>query len=347
MINNIEINENSRIPKYQQIVDSIIDNISKGNYEKDQKIPSINMLSEEYYLSRDTVEKAYKILKKRNIITSIRGKGYYISKEKLNPKKRILFLTNKLSAYKSNIYHSLMNNITISIDVDIQVYHCDETLFLNILKDNKPSNYDYIIVFPHFKTPELSHISFTEKVLEEIRKIPDEKLIILDDIKLGENRKIVEIYQDFENDIFNALTDGIDKINSYENLILVYPFISIYPYPKRILHGFEKFCKINKLKYEIISEVYEDTVIKKGDLFVTITETDLVKLIKQINEDEYVIGSDIGVISYNDTPLKDLLGISVLSTDFTIMGKKIAEFILNNEKSRFKVPYLFIDRHSI
>ena len=58
----------------------------------DDKMPSINMLSEEFYLSRDTVEKAYKILKERKIITSVRGKGFYISRTNLNSKINILFL---------------------------------------------------------------------------------------------------------------------------------------------------------------------------------------------------------------------------------------------------------------
>ena len=66
----IFIDENSRIPKYQQIVDAVIGNIANGNFGIDLKMPSINRFSEEYYLSRDTVEKAYGILKDRNIITS-------------------------------------------------------------------------------------------------------------------------------------------------------------------------------------------------------------------------------------------------------------------------------------
>ena len=79
----ISIDIESRIPKYQQIVNSIISNISNGTLEIDQKLPSINNLSEEFYLSRDTVEKAYSILKDRKIIRSIRGKGSYISRTKL------------------------------------------------------------------------------------------------------------------------------------------------------------------------------------------------------------------------------------------------------------------------
>ena len=58
IIDQITIKEDSRIPKYRQIVDAIIENISAGTLKIDDKIPSINALSEHYLLSRDTVEKA-------------------------------------------------------------------------------------------------------------------------------------------------------------------------------------------------------------------------------------------------------------------------------------------------
>ncbi|MEM9261352.1 MAG: GntR family transcriptional regulator, partial [Bacteroidota bacterium] len=83
IFDHITIDEKSRIPKYRQIVDSIIQNIASGQLRIDEKIPSINALSEEYYLSRDTVEKAYNILKDRNIITSVKGKGFYVTRTKL------------------------------------------------------------------------------------------------------------------------------------------------------------------------------------------------------------------------------------------------------------------------
>lgn len=82
----ISIPENSRKPKYVQVVDSITNNISIGNFVMDDKIPSINMLSEELYLSRDTVEKAYKILKERKLINSVRRKGFYIARTNLKKK---------------------------------------------------------------------------------------------------------------------------------------------------------------------------------------------------------------------------------------------------------------------
>ena len=342
----IKIDENSRVPKYQQIINSIIHNISNGNLTMDQKIPSINMFSEEFYLSRDTIEKAYSILKERNIITPIRGKGYYISRTQLISKVNILFLVNKLSSHKLRTYNYFVDAIGANSHIDLHIYHCDETLFLNLLDKNK-SAYDYYIIMPHFKTEELTHVSFTDKVIKAIQKIQLEKLIILDNIKPVLSGVLGEIYQDFENDIYFALTEGLSQIKKYEKTILIYPEKSVYPYPRRILHGFRKFCVEHKLDFEILDRVYDDMILKKGDLFITIEEADLVNLVKQVREDEYELGTDIGIISYNDTPLKELLGITVISTDFKVMGETAANIILNKKKEKLKVPFNFINRESL
>ncbi|WP_198513498.1 GntR family transcriptional regulator [Confluentibacter lentus] len=342
----VNIDENSRVPKYQQIVDSVIDNIAKGNFKMDQKIPSINRFSEEFYLSRDTVEKAYSILKDRNVIASIRGKGYYISQTKLISKVNILFLINKLSNYKLKTYNHFINSIGANSHTDLHVYHCDESLFLNLIEKNKLA-YDYFVIMPHFKTDSLEHISFTDKAIKALEKIAQERLIILDNIKPELNNAIGQVYQDFENDIYWSLTEGISKIKKYQKIILVFPDKAVYPYPKRILHGFRKFCIEHKLDFEILDKVYDDMILKKRDLFITIEEADLVNLVKQVREDEFKLGHDIGIISYNDTPLKELLGITVISTDFKIMGETAANIILNKKKYKLKVPFNLIERDSL
>ncbi|MEY4433870.1 MAG: hypothetical protein RLZZ44_2005 [Bacteroidota bacterium] len=346
MIKFITIDEHSRVPKYKQIVDSIIYNISIGNLQINQKIPSINMFSEDFYISRDTVEKAYNILKERKVITSIKGKGYYITRTNLVSKTSILFLINKLSPYKMTTYNSFVNSIGANSNTDLLIYHCDETLFLNLLDKNK-DDYDYYVIMPHFKTDDLKHVSYTEEVVNAIKKIPKEKLVIMDNIKLGMDGQIVEIYQDFEDDIYNALKEGLSKIINYEKLILIYPDKAVYPYPRRILRGFRKFCVEHSINFEILNEVYDDMILKKGDLFITIEESDLVSLVKQIRDSSFTLGKNIGIISYNDTPLKELLGITVVSTDFKVMGESASQMIMNNEKGKIKVPFNFIDRNSI
>jgi DNA-binding transcriptional regulator YhcF (GntR family) len=346
MLNYITIDENSRIPKYKQIVDSIVLNISLSKLQIDQQMPSINRFSEEFCLSRDTVEKAYNILKKRKIISSTPGKGYYITRTELVSKTNVLFMINKLSTYKMRIYNSFINSLGTNAHVDLHIYHCDTSLFLNLIKKNLGA-YDYYLIMTHFKTESLKHVSSSSEVLAMLEQVPRDKLILLDNNNINLDGEVTEIYQDFKEDIYNALKDGLIKIKKYKKLFLVYPQHAVYPYPKRILQGFQKFCQEYSLDYEIIDVIFEDIILKNGDLFITIEESDLVSLVHQIREQGMVLGNDIGVISYNDTPLKELLGITVISTDFVKMGEKAASMILNHEKGKIKNPFNFIDRNSI
>lgn len=345
-LNYLDIDKNSRVPMYQQIVDSIVNNISNGNIKLNQKLPSINLISEDFYLSRDTVEKAYSILKERNIIVSIPRRGYYVSKVETSPKLKILFLINKLSTYKMRIYNSFLNKIGMNSKIDLVIYHCDEFLFLNALK-NAQQLYDFFVIMPHFKTDNLLHSSSTDATYKAIKSIPKDKLIMLDNIMPPMEKDVPVVYQEFDNDIYEALKKGMKKVLKYQKLVLVYPEKSIYPYPRRILNGFKRFCLEFSVDFEVLNEVCDDMVFRKGDLFITIEENDLVHLINQIRESDFKLGRNIGVISYNDTPLKELLGIAVMSTDFKVMGETAASMILNNEKARVKVPFNFIDRKSI
>jgi DNA-binding LacI/PurR family transcriptional regulator len=127
----------------------------------------------------------------------------------------------------------------------------------------------------------------------------------------------------------------------------VYPKNSFYPYPKDILKGFEKYCTQNNFKFEIIEEITNETKLENKSLFITIEESDLVNIVNKVKSSNYTLGSDIGVISYNDTPLKQLLGITVLSTNFDIMGEVAAKMIVNNKKEKVKVPFQLIERESI
>lgn len=74
---------------------------------------------------------------------------------------------------------------------------------------------------------------------------------------------------------------------------------------------------------------------------------DLVNLVRQIREKKLTLGKDIGIISYNDTPLKELLGITVISTHFKAMGETAAYMILKNKKEKVKNVFEYIERNSV
>ena len=343
---NISINEDSRIPKYKQIVDSIINDVAKGKLKIGEKIPSINELSESAYLSRDTVEKAYKILKERKVIISVKGKGYYTAKTELISRINVFFLINKPSSYKMMIFNHFVNTLGVNAHVNLYIYHCEESLFVNAIEKNLGA-YNYYVIMPHFKDNDLNHISFTPEVLKAIELIPKDQLLMVDNTKPEIKGNYGSIYQDLKEDIFNALKEGMDKLKKYDKLILVYPEKLIHPYPRRIMHGFKQFCMQYDFEYEILNEIYDDMDFESRDVYITIEEMDLVNLVRQIRERNLTMGKDIGVISYNETPLKELLGITVISTDFKAMGETAAYMVLKNKKEKVKNVFKYIERNSV
>ncbi|MFC2110294.1 GntR family transcriptional regulator [Bacteroidota bacterium] len=346
MIDQIRLDVNSRVPKYMQIIDSIMHNISNGSTRIGDKVPSINKLSEEYYLSRDTVERAYNVLKKRKVIVSIHGKGTYVAKTHTATKLNVLFLINKFSTYKMKIYNSFLNELGDNAHIDLHSYHCDEALFLELINKYK-SEYDYYVIMPHFRSENLSHSNLTEKARIALSKIPQDSLVLLDNNQHALEGDFIEVYQDFEKDIFSSLEKALNKISKYKKLILFYPESTFYPYPSGIAKGFKKFCGCNGFEFEVRNEVSGDMNLEEGCLYLTIEEDDLVNLVKQIRASSYQMGQNIGVISYNDTSLKQLLGITVVSTDFDAIGEEAAKMIFNKTKKKIKAPFNFIDRESV
>lgn len=92
--------------------------------------------------------------------------------------------------------------------------------------------------------------------------------------------------------------------------------------------GLRSFGRQYGFTNEYIGSV-ADRTIKKGEVYMVVNDRDLVDLIKQCYKQNLKLGEDFGIISYNDTPLKEVLadGITTLSTDFAKMGKTMASLI--------------------
>jgi len=200
---------------------------------------------------------------------------------------------------------------------------------------------------PHFKTEDLGHITATNAVQQMLEKIPKDKLIIVDNNRLELKGNYGAVYQNFQEDIYDALKEGLDKLKKYDKLVLVYPIKSVYPYPFRIVHGFRKFCSKYNFDFEILDQIYDDMDFESKDAYVIIEENDLVNLVRQVRKKNLAMGKDIGIISYNDTPLKDLLGINVISTHFKAMGETAAHMVLTNKKEKVKNVFEYIERNSV
>lgn len=330
-------NAHSNIPKYKQIVLKVIDDVDKGLLKVGDALLSINEFSEEHEIARDTVEKAYKDLREKGIIISIRSKGYYIDSTKTTEKHRIFLHFNKLSAYKKTVYDAFVKTIGDKGQVDIFIHHNDLQLFENQLAKALGNYTNYVVIPPD--------IEEKESVARVLKRIPPQKLLILDKYVEGFDG-VAAVYQNFETDIINALTLGLEELKKYRKLSLVFP--KRKGYASEVMLGFTKFCSLYDFEFDIISEIQENKV-NEGKVFIVIEEEALVHIIKFAKAKTLKLGKDVGVISYNETLLKEILadGITVISTDFEEMGHNAARLLLENKKEQINNTFRLIKRQSL
>ncbi|PQJ80967.1 transcriptional regulator [Polaribacter porphyrae] len=324
---------NTHIPKYKQIINLIEKAIKKGELKKGDKLPSLNNIKDTNSLSRDTVLTAFNELKNRGIIHSVVGKGYFVTTEDINVKQKIFLLFDELNSFKEDLYNSFLQNLGDNIQVDIFFHHFNNDIFDKLINDNI-GNYSYYVIMP-------ANLNGTEK---SIQNLPEDKVYILDQIHKGLS-KYPAIYQNFEKDITEGLASILIKIVNYEKLILVF---SDKKQPQGFLKGFRGFCS----KYHVSSEIIESLnhrIPKKGEIYIVLDDKNLIRIIKKIKEANLILANDIGIISVNDTILKEVVadGITTISTDFNLMGKRLAEMILNNEQIKIENPSQLILRKSI
>ena len=75
----INLDYQSRIPIYEQIVNNIENYVAVGILREKSQIPSIRELANNLGINPNTVKKAYDILENRGVIMTISTKGTFIS----------------------------------------------------------------------------------------------------------------------------------------------------------------------------------------------------------------------------------------------------------------------------
>ncbi|WP_437921089.1 GntR family transcriptional regulator [Sphingobacterium sp. LRF_L2] len=337
LIKSIKINDFSSTPKYVQLADAIVEAIKNKVVEVGDALPSINDLSYHLQIARDTVEKGYRKLRMEEVISSSPGKGYFVAKEHVF-RLRIAVFLNKLSAHKKIVYDALAGELGDQASLDLFVYNSDITHLRNLLQ-GLPQPYDHYVVFPYFKEGK-------DKAPEVLSTIPADKLLLLGREVEGLEGVFPIVCENYEKDIYEALESIREPLSKYDVLKLAFPDNS--DYPKAIIKGFYKFCQDYAFEHILVDNVKRES-IKKGTCYINLAEDDLVYLLDKVSSKGMDIGKDVGIISYNETPLKKFIlnGITTLSTDFKLMGEYAAACITNNLKSRLEVPFYTVLRASV
>lgn len=329
----IQITNNKGIPIYKQIILSLEKSIEEGFLKKEDKLPSINKVCLEFDLSRDTVLLAYEVLKKRGIIFSILGKGYYVKSTEINIKHRIFLLFDELNSFKEDLYNSFLVNIGNDIHVDIFFHHFNTKVFEKLINDSNGYYTKYIIM-----PTNLIDVSTI------IKTLPVNEVYILDQTN-PELKTFPAIFQNHQKDIYNGLEKGKARLKKYSKLILIFPG---YREPVGMKDGFIKFANDFNFENEVITE-FKNRIIQKGEVYIIPNDRDLVSVIEKSKTQNLKIGKDFGIISYNETPLKKVVenGITTISTDFEAMGKILAQMTFNNKKNQIENKSDLIIRNSL
>ena len=171
-----------------------------------------------------------------------------------------------------------------------------------------------------------------------IAKLPANKVFILDQGRKTFKDIYPYVCQDFERDIYRILKKNVLLVSKYQRMVLV--IRNLKSHYKDIATGFRDFCRQHPIPCEIVSDI-KSFEINQGDAFVVVDDRDLEFLVRYSIEKKLIPGSDLGIISYNETPLKGIVGtgITTISTDFAQMGKSMVEMILNNQKAKADNPF--------
>lgn len=325
----LELDQNKS--KVWQLADAIRTAISNGEYGEGDALPSINKISTEYNLARDTVYKAFQDLKNKGIIESAPTKGYFVSKTVNN----IFVLLDIFSPYKEDFYRELTAHLPINYKLDLYFHHYNERSFKNSIIDSL-GRYDLYII-----------TNLANDVYSDVLDRLDNSKVLLIDLGRFKKDKFSYICQGFDTTLYDCLTSGLPMLKKYEEIRFIYPYES--EHPTSCVPFFKKFCRDNTFRHRIIRRKMNETDIFPGIVYLVAGHNNMVQFIKICRQKGLTLGKDVGLITFNDAPMLEIIdnGISTISTDFKQMGKLAAEYIKTRKKIQTYIPTKLIIRGSL
>lgn len=316
--------------KYKLIVNHVTSRIQKNELKKGDRIPSLNDFRKIYNCSRETVFTGINELRAKGIIDSIPGVGYYIVSAKLNSSNKIFLLFNEFNEFKEDLYNSFMKAKQQNDTVDLYFHNYNRKVFESLINEANGNYTIYIIMSGKFKG--------VEPLLKSLKG----KVVLLDHFHPELKGKFSSVAQNFEKDTYEALNYGIEFITKYKRVIMVQ---SEEKEPIERYEGLQRFAVENSMDHKYLTTL-NSIKINAGDLFILANDRDLVDILKKADSERLTPGREFGIISCNDTPLKEVLarGITTLTTDFKSMGESLYSLINKKTTETIENPWKFILR---
>lgn len=317
--------------KVKALVDAISAAIMHQQLMVGDNLLSINEASAEYRVSRDTVFKAYRELMRHGLIDSTPQKGYFVKGE-LN---RVLLLLDTYSPFKRNLYNSFVQNLPENFKVDLIFHQYNEMLFETLMAESV-GRYNMFVVM------NFSNDTFSES----LNRIPKNKLLLLD-FGNFDKEAFPYICQDFDKALYQCLCDGLSALRKYKRLVMV--FGEDMRHPSSSIQYFEQFCMEHGFESELVRKQNKMKEVEKGICYLCIDTEDMVRIVKEADSKDLILGADIGILVYNDDPVLEIVknGISSISIDFALMGSMAAKFVTTKQNIQTYLPTILKLRASV
>ncbi len=330
----LTLDNRTPVPKYRQIVEGILGMIRSGALTKGDRIPSLNVLCQRHGLSQDTVLMAYNELKSRGIVSATVGKGYFVENANVDVTHRVFLLFDKLAPYKETLYEAFKQSLKGRGSERLYFHYNDPAIFRTLIESAAGHYTDYVVM----PLPVRSAAS-------TVGLLPLKRTFMLDQGRARFGPRYPGIYQNFRVDIQTVLSTVVPTIRKYHRLVLVLRHRKAHF--NEIAGGFKSFCDEHHLRHTIIGPL-DARDVQKRTAYIVVDDHDLVTLVKQAHTLGAVLGGEIGVISYNESPLKEVIGggITTISTDFAQMGRSLAEMIIGGKRTCKDNPFTITRRES-
>lgn len=329
----IKIDNSLSKPLYKQIISSVDEAISNGVLKNGDILPSVNSIAFRHSIARGSIFKAYNELRNAGVIDSIPGKGYFIKSTTVQAKRNIFLLLSTFNPYREIFYNAFINRLNDRANVDVYFHHHNIGVFETLIK-NHAAYYNTFVIMPEI----------SKKTVQILNQLNPKKLYILDSglNEFGDSYPCV--CQNYSQDISGILTAHREQLKKYKRIILLFPG-NIRT--EGVVKGFKEVFKNECFFTDVIRNTSE-YIPQKHDVCIVMDDKDLVRLVQTAKGNNWKLGQDFGILSYNETPLKSIIGdgITTITTDFEQMGISMADMIINNTRMRIENPFLMIDRNS-
>ena len=334
----IRINKQDNTPLYRQICQQVRQLIRDGQLQPGQLLPSLNQLAIMLDISRETTKKAYNQLLREGLLIAQQGKGIFVAGRRETDKKEILLILDKQSVYNQILVQAFQDTLQDSVHITI-LLHSQNLDVLEYYLNQHLDRYDYYVISPHFPLDARSQA----RAAKLLRRIPNRKLIMVDNWIQDVPGNYGVVYQDFRHDAYEGLSEGKADMGSQLKVMVLPQSL----YGQIILESVYDFARENGVEVSVSGTVPEH--LEKGDVVLVLNsqlDSGLALLARRIGELGLQPGRDVRIIAYNEFPLNEVVlgGLTTLSTDFAEMGRQAARMVLSDTLCKVHNPFHLVRR---